>query len=207
MNLLILKAGALRLHRFLQNHAIAFAMLIGAALSVGVAGFSDFAQECERIPDDVLRLHIIAESNSKADQDFKLQLRDYILANFTEQLQECDSLESATATAQWLLPEIERQSRDFAGRSDIIAEVTEMYFTTRVYDNQTLPAGRYTALRITIGEGEGENWWCVMFPLLCVPAVTQAEEETTPAINLPEIVDDTPKIKFALFEFFAGLFK
>jgi stage II sporulation protein R len=124
-------------------------------------------------------------------------------------LQACDSLESAEQASRRLLPEIERMSRELARRFDynaeITAEITKMYFTTRVYENMTLPAGNYTALRITVGEGRGENWWCVMFPLLCVPAVSEQEAKT--AINLPESVTESPRVKFAVFELLSGLFR
>ncbi|MCL2070750.1 MAG: stage II sporulation protein R [Oscillospiraceae bacterium] len=204
----------------LKKHALSIAMLAGAIASVAIAGFGSFAADCERIPDEVLRLHIIANSDSKEDQQFKYKLRDRILQNFTPILGECGTLESAKRTSESLLPEIEKLSREFAAENnyntEITAEITEMYFTTRVYDNLTLPAGNYTALRITIGEGNGKNWWCVMFPLLCVPAVADnSEVETTDAINVRnastedgnEAANDAPKVKFAVFEFLSGFFK
>ena len=198
-------------------------MLAGVIAAIAVSGFTSFASECERIPDKVLRLHIIADSDSLEDQAFKYELRDYILEGFAGELSGCDSLESALEKSGLLLEEIEIAAREFATlkdykTTDITAQITEMYFTTRVYDSavlnrrQTLPAGNYTALRITIGEGKGENWWCVMFPLLCIPACTETdreggEEREVPAINLPESVTSSPKVKFAVFEFLSGLFK
>jgi stage II sporulation protein R len=195
------------------------AMIIGAVTSIAVAGFADFAFECEQIPKEVLRLHIIANSDSKEDQKFKYELRDFILDNFTHELKDSVSLEQAKEDSHRLLPEIERMSQELAAskhdsysKPDISAEITEMYFTTRVYSDKsskiprlTLPAGNYTALRITIGEGEGENWWCVMFPLLCVPAVS--EHQAASAITLPDSTTNTPEIKFAVFEFLSGFFR
>jgi len=199
------------MRNLLKKHTLTFAMIIGAVVSILVAGFTAFATECERIPEEVLRLHILAESNSYEDQRFKYELRDYILENFTQEFVECDTLASAKQTGRWLLPEIESTAQQFADEKNYItkinAEITKMYFPTRVYSNQTLPAGNYTALRVTIGEGEGDNWWCVMFPLLCVPAVSESEQEVTSAIALPEVVDDVPQVKFAVFEVFARWFK
>ncbi|MCL2036436.1 MAG: stage II sporulation protein R [Oscillospiraceae bacterium] len=193
----------------LKNHSLALAMLCGTVVAVLIAAFNAFADECERIPEGVLRLHIIAESDSAEDQDFKLELRDYILANFAHELQGCDTLESAVAVGTELLPQIQAAAQGFAYESGydkaITAEITEMYFTTRKYENVTLPAGNYTALRITIGAGEGENWWCVMFPLLCLPACS--ESQAAPVINLPETNSDNPRIKFAIFELMTGLFR
>jgi stage II sporulation protein R len=187
-------------------------MFIGTVVTIMVAGFTSFASECERLPDTVLRLHVLAESNSEEDQDFKYKVRDYILENFTQPLSESETLEEANQTATELLVEIESSVQAYTNRDDIKAEITEMYFPTRVYDTGTLPAGTYTALRITIGEGLGENWWCVMFPLLCLPAVTENQSEpqakqVLPAVSLPEKVTESPKVKFALFEFFSGFFR
>jgi len=210
---------------FIKVHGLTLAMLLGAVVSISVAGFTGFAKECERLPSEVLRLHILAQSDSEHDQHFKLQLRDYILEAFSPRLSQADTLEAAHQTALTLLPEIEAEANRFAELNaydySISAEITQMYFTTRVYDNVTLPAGNYTALRIVIGDGAGENWWCVMFPMLCVPAVTEAsesefeEEEVNEleanqellAVNLPEAKTESPKVKFAIFEFFAGLFR
>ena len=200
--------------RILREHALTLAMIIGAIVSITIAGFAKFADECERVPDEVLRLHILAESNSKEDQAFKYELRDFILANFTQELGDCDSLESARIKSEELLPLIEKSAQNFAARSDITAEITRMYFPTRVYgsgaphNSLTLPAGNYTALRIVIGEGNGDNWWCVMFPLLCVSAVTD-NTQAVDVISVPEPIKekDTPKVKFAVFELFAGIFK
>jgi stage II sporulation protein R len=191
--------------RVLLEHSLTLAMLIGAVVAVAVSSFASFAKECERLPEVVLRLHIIAESDSVQDQQLKYEVRDFVLENFAPLLQECDSLESATEKSRELLSEIESASREHFSRDDICAQITQMYFPTRRYDSGTLPAGNYTALRITIGEARGENWWCVMFPVLCIPAVTY--DDSTPAINLPESVTDSPKIKFAVFEFFSNLVK
>ena len=197
----------------LRKNTLSITMMLGAIGAVAVAGFTSFASECERLPDKVLRLHIIADSDSEEDQRFKAQLRDQLLQEFSPVLSECDSLESAKQTGRKLLPEIERVSRDFADErnyvAEITAEITKMYFTTRVYDSFTLPAGNYTALRITIGEGAGQNWWCVMFPPLCVPAVTAdsqlARNSAIDAVHIPESGGNGTQIKFALFEFLSAL--
>jgi stage II sporulation protein R len=189
----------------LKRHGLDLAMLIGAAAAIAVAGFASFVLECERIPDGVLRLHIVAESDSEQDQQLKYQIRDHILESFAGQLQDSDSLEESVEKSRELLPQIESAARRLAEREDITAEITEMYFTTRKYDTGTLPAGTYTALRITIGDGNGGNWWCVMFPALCLPAVS--EPRTVSVINLPDSVTDSPRIKFALFEFLNSFFK
>jgi stage II sporulation protein R len=189
----------------LKQHSLSISMVIGAVAAVMVSGFSSFAAECEKIPGGILRLHILAESDSPEDQNLKLQLRDYILDTFSDEFTGCDSLESVIETGRELLPQIESSARKYTSRLDISAEITEMYFPTRVYDGFTLPAGKYNALRISIGEGEGENWWCVMYPMLCLPAVS--DKKAVDVISLPKTLTDSPKIKFAAFEFFARFFK
>jgi stage II sporulation protein R len=119
-------------------------------------------------------------------------------------------LESAVQKCEKILPLIEEGAREFALSQgydeEITAEITKMRFNTRVYDTATLPAGEYTALRIRVGEAKGKNWWCVMFPALCLPAVSEPKSDTVPVINLPETVQDSPKIKFAVFEFLSVFF-
>ena len=80
-----------------------------------------------------------------------------------------------------------------------------MYFTTRQYDTVTLPAGNYHALRITLGSGEGHNWWCIMFPALCLPMAA----EKLPEDELPEdfVTGGRVEVRFAVYEFFKGLFE
>ncbi|MCL1903178.1 MAG: stage II sporulation protein R [Oscillospiraceae bacterium] len=199
----------------LKKHGLSIAMLTGAFAAIALAGFTTFAADCERLPEKVLRLHIIANSDSEEDQLFKYQLRDHILREYSPMLGGCDSLPEAKCVSEQLLPKIELAALSFADENDykteIKTELTEMYFTTRVYEGFTLPAGNYTALRVTIGEGAGKNWWCVMFPPLCVPAVTDDSEfsknAAIDAIHIPETGGDGTKIKFAVFEFLSGLFK
>ena len=126
--------------------------------------------QAEGVREDVLRLHILANSDSTADQTLKLQVRDAVTAAAAEW--QADSPAAARQQAQEQLPRLEAAARDTlraAGCADEVAvELTRMYFTTRRYGDTTLPAGMYDAVRITIGAGKGQNWWCVMYPPLCV---------------------------------------
>ena len=182
-------------------------MAAGAAIAVLLGSFGAFARECDEIPRYVLRLHIPANSDGEYDQKVKLALRDLVLEEYGAQLAECSSREEAVAEIQSLLPEIEerccafleRQGVDYGAR----AELTEMYFTTREYENVTLPAGDYLALRITLGSGEGHNWWCVMFPPLCIP---MASQPITDDVLPGDFTNDRIEIRFAIYEFFKSLF-
>lgn len=189
----------------MKRFAIDLIMAAGILLSLFMGSFRGFAEECEDIRTEVLRLHIPANSDSEYDQRLKLELRDLLLSEFGGQLADSDDLEAARERAEQLLPEIERVCYDFLAERgadySAKAELTEMYFATRVYGNVTLPAGTYDALRITLGSGEGENWWCVMFPPLCIPAASEQAEAYLPDVLLSE-KQGGMEVKFALFEFF-----
>ena len=184
-------------------------MAAGAALSIMLGSFGGFARECEEIPDSVLRLHIPANSDSEYDQALKLEVRDLVLEKYGAALSSCGSREEAEASVRKLLPEIQKtccevlaqQGADYGAK----AELTEMYFTTRQYDTVTLPAGNYHTLRITLGSGEGHNWWCIMFPALCLPMAS----EKLPQDELPEdfVTEGRVEVRFAVYEFFKGLFE
>lgn len=184
-------------------------MAAGAALSIMLGSFSGFARECDQIPDSVLRLHIPANSDSEYDQALKLRVRDLVLEKYGTALSSCGSREEAEENVRELLPEIQKTCCEFLAQQDADygakAELTEMYFTTRQYDTVTLPAGNYHALRITLGSGEGHNWWCIMFPALCLPMAA----EKLPEDELPEdfVTGGRVEVRFAVYEFFKGLFE
>lgn len=183
-------------------------LALGAAVFTGLGCFLTFAESCEAVSGEVLRLHIPANSDGGADQKIKLRLRDYILAEFSDELSGCENLEEAEKRTQELLPEIERKSNEFLDENGFSygakAELVTMDFTTREYDKLILPAGKYRALRITLGSGNGHNWWCVIFPQLCLPSACESRqrEEILAEFGKPQGIT----IKFALFEWLNGLF-
>ena len=151
-------------------------------LSVILAGMllcMPFVNSCEELTEDVLRVHILANSDSAADQSLKLGVRDRVLEGCSDYFDGCGDKDEAIALTRKHLPEIERLASDEIHRRGfdypVHAEDGKMYFNTRYYDDFTLPAGRYDALRLTIGDGEGQNWWCVMYPSLCVGAASDRE--------------------------------
>lgn len=176
----------------------------GTALSIALSGMTDFSAHAENVCSEVLRLHIPANSDSERDQELKLALRDELLRVYGEKLSECSSLSDAEERAQLLLDEISdfasgflrENGADYGAR----AELVTMYFTTRKYDNITLPAGEYRALRVTLGSGEGHNWWCIMFPALCLPSASKALEDESAAALEKEFGNTSPQIRFALYE-------
>lgn len=164
-----------RLRRIVLTVALAF--LLGIFLD----SFSVFHRECAQVRQEVLRLHVLANSDSPEDQALKLRVRDRILAETGDAFDRADSLSDARETAARSLSAVERAARaalDEAGSGEPVrAEVVRMFFDTRVYDGFTMPAGWYDALRVVIGEGKGHNWWCVLYPPLCISAAEKLPEE------------------------------
>ena len=173
--------------------------------------FRTFSENCGDVYNEVLRLHIPANSDSDEDQAIKLRLRDVLLEKYGGELSNCGDLYSAEIRAEQLLPEIERTANDFLRENGFSygakAELTEMWFTTREYDRLILPAGNYKAIRVTLGTGEGHNWWCVIFPQLCLPAVSEIVDDEN-ADNVLDAFGKPQKItvKFAIYEWLESLF-
>ena len=193
----------------MKDFLVTMILTAGLIFSVAFGAFEVFADDCGEVRNEVLRLHIPANSDSEEDQTVKLELRDFLLAEYGNELSGCGDLSAAEERVRELLPEIECRCTDFLRERGFNygakAELTDMYFTTREYDRLILPAGEYTALRITLGSGEGHNWWCVIFPQLCLPAVSEPDEN---AENVLEAFGKPQKVtvKFAVYEWIQGLF-
>ena len=133
------------------------------------------------IYEDTLRLHILANSDSGEDQELKLKVRDRLLIKYGELLQLGESIDDAKKCVGELLPQIEGDVEEWIKELgygyDAQATLSVEWYETREYEDFTLPAGYYSSLRIIIGEGDGKNWWCVMYPPLCMEMAT----ETAPA--------------------------
>ena len=165
--------------------------LLGKALVCGfvlaaLCSFFPFAAACGQLPRDVVRLHVVANSNGAEDQAVKLLVRDAVLEEAARWYQGAGSMEEASSQLCTHLQSIAGAARQVLREQGVdysaTAQMTEMYFPTRDYGDFRLPAGRYRTLRVTLGEGAGKNWWCVVFPSLCLPAATQEEA----LLTLPE---------------------
>ena len=165
--------------------------LLGRALVCGfvlaaLCSFFPFAAACGQLPRDVVRLHVVANSNGAEDQAVKLLVRDAVLEEAARWYQGAGSMEEASSQLCTHLQSIAGAARQVLGEQGVgycaTAQMTEMYFPTRDYGDFRLPAGRDRTLRVTLGEGAGKNWWCVVFPSLCLPAATQEEA----LLTLPE---------------------
>lgn len=172
-------------------------------------------EEC-RIYDDVLRLHVLAESDSEEDQALKLKVRDRVLMLISDRLGECESVGEAQASVKEMLGEIEREAGDCVIENgynySVSAEIVRESYPRREYGDAVMPAGEYSSLKITIGSGEGHNWWCVLFPTFCTGFAFSAEEDCVAAGFTPEeyrIITGGTKwnVKFRLLEILASLFE
>lgn len=151
-------------------------------------------QTQDQLADKVVRLHVLANSDSEEDQALKLRVRDRVLEWATELLEQSADRQEAEALLRGNLLELENLAAEEIAAAGydypVTAELTDTTFPTREYDGFTLPAGEYLALRIVIGEGAGQNWWCVVFPPLCttasadVPASALAAGLTQEDVNL-----------------------
>ncbi len=164
---------------------------MGICLLIALAAWSGtLLADRKRLSEDLIRLHVVADSDSREDQDIKLQVRDAVTESLREDLEAIGDVEQAKAYLTENLPkiqEIANAALEKAGYSgEAIVTLCREAFDTRVYDTFTLPAGVYESLRIIIGEGKGHNWWCVVFPTLCVPATTEGFADTAAGAGFPD---------------------
>ena len=165
------------------------ALLLGLALAALLGARLDGAQGA--LADKVLRLHVLANSDSQADQALKLQVRDAVLEQAEGLLAGAEDRSEAEAILAAHLPSLAAAGVEAVGAAGYSYPVTasleeSCWFPTRVYEDFALPAGRYTALRVEIGAGAGRNWWCVVFPPLCLGSVSETAEETAAQAGLTE---------------------
>lgn len=132
--------------------------------------------------ENVIRLHVVANSDDEKDQNIKLQVRDAVIASIQKDLENVSDISAAKEYLNRNLSRIKAAAEEtlekFGFDYDVAVTLCKEAFDTRVYDTFTLPAGVYEALRVTIGEGTGKNWWCVVFPSLCIPATTEGVAST-----------------------------
>ena len=169
------------------------AAFLGILLAILCGSQAGFTQRLRDLRADVLRLHILANSDSDEDQARKLLVRDALLSHADELFAGCTTLDEMRARA-WEEREtirlIAQSTLEQNGCHDpVTVQLAQMEFDTRQYEEITMPGGEYEALRILIGSGEGHNWWCVMYPPLCLPAVSAEayfDAETTDILTEPE---------------------
>lgn len=158
--------------------SVCFGLICAIMLSM-----SHFSAACDDLRQNVLRLHIIANSDSEADQALKLKIRDEILAKTDGLFTDSDNLEAAQNTVKDNLAIFEHIANEVIKENGFEYTAKALFgtseFSTRYYEDFTLPAGEYQSLIITLGEGNGKNWWCVVYPTVCIPAAVKGELNDT----------------------------
>lgn len=170
------------------------------------------------IPDDAIRLRILANSDSEKDQALKREVRDRVNEEITEWVEHLTDIDKARKLIESRIPEIEEiigETLDEGGESDTfsVEYSSNVTFPAKLYGQYLYPPGEYEAVLITIGEGEGANWWCVLFPPLCFLDFSSgtsvakeqeqpAEEAQAQAQTQTEVKEDEAEVKFFLFEWF-----
>lgn len=166
-------------------------LTIGTIFSLYIPKNEPTAADSVVIPKEAIRLRILANSDSEKDQEIKHIVRDVINEEISTWVQDLTSMEEARALIQSRLPEIERLAAEVLKeqnvQQDVRVDFGMVQFPTKLYGEHLYPAGEYEAILVTIGEGKGANWWCVLFPPLCFldfsngTAISQGfEEETKP---------------------------
>ena len=162
--------------KFNISNKIRFYTTAVLLLLIGCVGFGYYQFSSSCLPGtDLIRFHVIANSDSPYDQQLKLKVRDAVIGYLAADLAEEHDPQRAQEIIKEKIPEIQAVSRTvLAGAADYDAQVQlgEYPFPTRNYGEFVLPAGNYEALRIVLGDGAGKNWWCVLFPPLCFVDVT-----------------------------------
>lgn len=170
-----LSKSRINIESLLKNARVC--LLLGLVFTV-LLSFCRFDAACADLRENVLRLHIRANSDNTADQNLKLKVRDAVLEECDTVFKCCDSLDDAVILAEENIDEINEIAQkavyDNGFSYDVKAYIGESYFETREYETFTLPAGNYKSLIIEIGEAKGHNWWCVVFPSVCLPAASDA---------------------------------
>ena len=183
--------------------------ILAAMLFSMIFSLAGFEAKCNDLKQNILRLHIIANSDSAEDQALKLKIRDELLKKSNGLFETAGNKEQAIELVNEntdFLKEVAHEVLLKEGKNQPVSiSVGKAYFDTRVYDNFTLPAGEYEAVRVLIGKAEGKNWWCVMFPSMCVPAA-EKEHKLTEAVNekSAEIAENAPRyeMRFKIIEWY-----
>lgn len=182
--------------------------LAAGLLAAGIAAMSwnlaQVGQQREGLTQSVLRLHIVADSDDPQDQAVKLAVRDALVSEYGQTLSQAESLEQAQELAGRLLPQMLDTARQTVAAQGctlpVTGEVGELSFPAVSYEGYTLPAGEYQAVRIQLGEGQGHNWFCVLYPAVCLDSSVALEEGMSSQQKEMLTHPEDYEIRFALLD-------
>ena len=186
-------------------HPWELALLLSVCLTLVVGAWAGARQE--GLSDSLVRLHVIADSDSAADQAEKLRVRDAVLSYLAPKLEAAESISDARAILRAEQAGIRKAARSVT-RQNVTVTFTREHYPTRDYGSFALPAGTYPSLRVILGSGQGHNWWCVVFPPLCTAeALENAAVEALSDDDVRLITADGTDvvIKFRVLEWYDAL--
>ena len=189
-----------------SDHLRAWELALLCALCLSLC-LSAWAQEKEtRLSSSLIRLHVLAVDDSAAEQALKLRVRDAVLDFLAPRLEEAADRAEAEEILARSLPELRAASAAAAEGRAVTVTLTREYYPTRDYGPFALPAGEYESLRVILGEGGGHNWWCVVFPPICLGAESGGELEQAVGEDCFEILtSDGTSLRFRLLELWGRL--
>lgn len=173
-------------------------VLFGLVCAI-LLSFARFEAKCQELRDGVLRLHILANSDSTADQQLKLKVRDKILEVTASEFQSAGNIDDAIIIANGNMDKIIDAAKEVIAKEgysySVSADVEENFFENREYDDFTLPAGVYNSLTVRIGCAQGHNWWCVVFPGICLPAAQKSTLKNAVSTGSAKVAKNASKYK------------
>lgn len=186
----------------IKKFKILSVILLLSFITVGIIFASNSENTKSELADNLIRLHVVANSDSPEDQELKNHIKDEIIKYMKDELKGVRDIDKSREIINNNLKyiksiaedEIKRQGKDY----DVNVSLGDYPFPTKVYSDISLPAGIYQALRVSIGEGVGENWWCVLFPPLCFVDATHGTVSESFKEDLEEIVE-SDKDKYYIF--------
>ena len=171
-------------------------MCLGVCLLFAVSVWTwGLIQDRQYLNRELIRLHVVANSDSESDQSIKLQVRDAIITSISADLEKVGDVQSAKDYLQDNLAKIQtvaNKTLEAAGvDSQAVVTFCKEKFDIRRYDTFSLPTGVYNSLRVVIGDGQGRNWWCVAFPALCTSATTDGFEAAAETAGMDDSLSGT----------------
>ena len=195
-----------------MNKRIKLSLIFGIICAM-LLSMTQFSVLCDDLRENILRLHIIANSDSQEDQALKLKIRDTILNETGDLFLGVTELENAEKQASEHIDEFTQIANRVIKENgfDYSANVTlgDCFFETREYETFTLPAGNYRSLIIELGKAEGKNWWCVIFPSVCIPAALSGDLRDSTDEKSAEVAENSDQyiVKFKAVEIYEKIKK
>ena len=189
-----------------STHFKAWELALLCALCLTLCAALWAQKQSERISESLIRLHVLAVDDSAEEQALKLCVRDAVLDFLSPRLEGIESKAEAAELLSRSLPELQSTAAAAAEGRQVTVTLTREYYPTRSYGRISLPAGGYDSLRVVLGKGEGHNWWCVVFPPLCLSLESAEElEQDIGEESFQILSSDGTALRFRLLELWGEL--